>query len=61
MNKFKKGDRVIVVSVDAGVDADVGQIGTVLEDSCAPWVQFDTPTRYPYAPLIDGQMARMRH
>jgi hypothetical protein len=48
MAKFKKGDRVIVVEVTPAEDCDVGQVGTVLEDSPSPWVEFDTPTRYPY-------------
>lgn len=46
MSKFKIGDRVQVTRVEEGDDSDVGQVGTVLEESLVPWVCFDTPTRY---------------
>lgn len=47
MSKFKVGDRVRQTSNKT--DSKAGQIGTVLEDSDYPWVEFDTPTNYPLA------------
>lgn len=47
---FKRGDRVRVSSHATGLDTDAGQVGTVLEDSDAPWICFDKPTRYPGVP-----------
>lgn len=47
--RFAVGDRVQVVRVDSCDSCDPGQIGTVLDHSYAPWVRFDTPTRYPHA------------
>lgn len=61
MSKFRKGDRVRVIrSIDE--DTKVGAIGTVLEDSPAPWIRFDNDgdTKYQshrlgsLAPQIDG-------
>jgi hypothetical protein len=42
--KFKKGDRVRLLVAQRHSDA--GQVGTVLERSQNPFVQFDTPTRW---------------
>jgi hypothetical protein len=40
--KFKTGDRVVLTCDQH--DSREGQEGTVLQNSCAPWVVFDTPT-----------------
>lgn len=42
---FEVGDRVVVIE-HASPDTQVGQVGTVLEISLAPWVAFDEPTTY---------------
>lgn len=55
MTKFQKGDRVRVVAVEEDDYCDVGQVGTVLEDSHCPWVEFDTPTRYG-PPVLGGSL-----
>jgi len=46
--KFNIGDRVVLARRDASDHAEVGQAGTVIELSCAPWVRFDAPTGFPY-------------
>ena len=38
MTKFKKGDRVMMKDGD---DLPAGSVGTVLEDSCIPYVSWD--------------------
>ena len=51
---FNVGDRVRVKVSDPDVnDVDVGQIGTVIERSSAPWVAFDEPTRFDDAVAND--------
>ena len=47
MYKFKKGDRVMVIAYKGS--SLEGRIGTVVEDSDAPWVHFDdcSPSAYP--------------
>ncbi len=47
MYKFKKGDRVMVIAYKGS--SLEGRIGTVVEDSDAPWVHFDdcNPSAYP--------------
>ncbi len=58
MPKFKIGDRVEVIQEDDHGDTDVGQQGKVVDSSSAPWVLFDTPTRYepvpPFVPYSNG-------
>lgn len=50
MNKFKKGDRVMLVFATEKNEAREGALGTVLEDSFVPWVEFDDfiNTNYVY-------------
>lgn len=43
MAKFKMGDKVRVKVGDRFVNA--GQVGIVLEDDTAPYIEFETPTR----------------
>lgn len=52
--KFKIGDRVRVISSDSSEHTDVGQVGTILESSYLPWIEFDSPTRYKK--LIQAKM-----
>lgn len=57
--RFKKGDRVYLArSIFLGVasdkyDADIGQVGTVMEEDNLPWIEFDLPTRYPYQVMFE--------
>jgi hypothetical protein len=59
--KFHVGDRVVLVRGDASDHARVGQAGTVIELSCAPWVRFDEPTGYPYSNVFDLTGWKHRH
>jgi hypothetical protein len=45
-NKFKRGDRVVIV-VDSAREGLLGVTGTVLEDDIMPFIQLDDETRYP--------------
>jgi hypothetical protein len=51
VNTFKVGDRVIVINNDPRQpypQAPAGSVGTVLENSIAPWVLFDKPVQTGY-------------
>lgn len=49
--KFKVGDRVKVVR-QSNESAPKGRIGTVMEVSQIPWIQFDDPNPAAYKPLM---------
>ena len=54
--KFKKGDRVRVIKTEEGDSCTIGQVGTVLDNCFAPWVEFDTPTTYDLPVFEDGKL-----
>lgn len=67
-HRFSKGQRVVLV--DEQHDSDPGMVGTVMEDASAPWVLFDTPTRYitrwhklpgadSYTDCVEGEALRL--
>jgi len=51
--QFKIGDRVVLMTHGPHSSAKTGQVGTVLENSDAPWVEFDTPTGWGFSVVVE--------
>jgi hypothetical protein len=51
--KFNVGDRVVLARGNTSDQTEVGQAGTVIELSCAPWVRFDKLTGHPYGNVFN--------